>query len=77
MQAIGVRSAGLGIAVRIADGNPEALRAAVLETLRQLRLLQNPGRMPLAPFAPGIIRNHRGRAVGRVAAQFRLQRGRS
>ena len=75
VQAIGVRSAGLGIAVRIADGNPDALRAATLEVLRQLGLLEGPGRAPLEQFAHGIISNTRGRPVGRVMAKLRLRRG--
>ena len=36
MQTIGVRSQGLGIAIRIADGNTRAVHAATVEVLEQL-----------------------------------------
>jgi len=74
LQAIGVRSRGIGIAVRIADGNPAAVRAATVSALQQLKLLANPRPTPLAPFAEGIVRNDRGREVGRIDARFRLPR---
>lgn len=73
LQAIGVRSRGLGIAIRIADGNAMAVNAATLETLRQLGLLQDASRTPLAIFAQRGVRNDRGREVGRIAAILRLR----
>lgn len=73
VQALGVRSRGLGIAIRIADGNAAAVNAATLETLAQLGLLRDAGRTPLARFAPGSIRNDRGREIGRMTATFRLR----
>lgn len=72
LQAIGVRSRGLGIAVRIADGNREALNAATLESLRQLGLLRMAERVPLDPFARRAVRNDKGTVVGRIDAKFRL-----
>jgi L-asparaginase II len=72
LQAIGVRSRSLGIAVRIADGNREALNTATLETLHQLGLLRKADRDPLAHFARRAVRNDMGTAVGRIEAEFRL-----
>ncbi len=63
---------GLGIAVRIADGNPVAVRAAVVATLQQLGLLGDPAKTPLASFADASVRNDRGRVVGRLDACFVL-----
>src|SRR5262249_49839490 len=39
VQALGVKSKGLGIAVRIADGNKRALQVATVNVLQQLGLL--------------------------------------
>ena len=76
VQAIGVRSRGIGIAVRIADGNPRALHVATHEVLRQLGLLDEAAEHilagGLADFAAPMIRNQRGVAVGTVAPVFTL-----
>ena len=74
LQAIGVPREGLGIAVRIVNGDPAAARVAAVETLRQLGLVEDPGKTPLAPFAGGPVRNDRGREVGRMEARFTLHR---
>jgi len=73
LQAIGDPGRGLGIAVRVVNGDPAAARVAAVEVLRQLRLVEDPGRTPLAPFAGGAVRNDRGREVGRIEARFSLQ----
>lgn len=72
VQTVGVRSMGLGVAVRICDGNPRALHAATIEVLRQLDAL--PGAVPdlFARFERPAIRNLRGTEVGRVEPVFRL-----
>jgi L-asparaginase II len=72
MQAIGIRSRGLGIAVRLADGNPGALRTATVAVLQALGVLERIDGTPLAPLVPGPIRNYRGTTVGDVRAAFKL-----
>jgi L-asparaginase II len=67
VQAMGVRSRGLGIAIRIADGNVAALRLATVAVLEQLQL----GKMP-EDFAATVIRNDRGTEVGAMHARFEL-----
>jgi L-asparaginase II len=74
VQAVGVTSKGLGIAVRICDGNPRALHAATVEVLQQLGLLGDAAATPLARFARPPIRSLRGVEVGRVEPVFRLTR---
>ncbi len=74
VQAIGVRSRGLGIAVRIADGNPRALMATTVEVLQQLDLLGDPATTALARYARPAVRNYRGTEVGRVRPLFDLKR---
>jgi L-asparaginase II len=73
MQAIGVRSKQLGIAIRIADGNPRALHAATVEVLQQLGLLDDPSGTPLAPYDCPPIRNYRGIETGAVVPVLKLR----
>lgn len=72
VQAIGVKSKGVGIAVRIADGNARALAVATVAVLEQLGLLADAAHTPLAKFARPAMRNHRGLAVGRIEPVFAL-----
>jgi L-asparaginase II len=72
VQAIGVTSKGIGIALRIADGNPRALAVATVAALEQLGLLADATRSPLARYKQPVIRNHRGLEVGRVEPVFAL-----
>jgi L-asparaginase II len=74
VQAIGVRSRGIGIAIRVADGNRRALHVATLAVLQQLGLVHEPAGTPLAPLDEGVIRNYRGIAVGAVEPTFSLPR---
>lgn len=74
VQALGIRSRGLGIAVRVADGNVRALMAATVEVLVQLGVIDDPESTPLARFAQPVLRNYRGTEVGRVQPLFKLPR---
>jgi L-asparaginase II len=74
MQAIGIRSRGIGIAIRIADGNRRALHVATLAVLQQLGLIGSPAGTPLAKMDEQVIRNCRGIAVGAVEPVFSLPR---
>ncbi len=72
MQAIGVKSKGIGIAIRIADGNRRALHVATISVLQQLGLLGDPAATPMAKMDEHVIRNYRGLDVGRVEPAFAL-----
>lgn len=74
VQAIGIRSRGIGIAIRIADGNRRALHVATLAALQQLGLIDDPADTPLAPLDEHVIRSYRGIAVGAVEPVFSLPR---
>jgi len=74
VQAIGIRSRRIGIAIRIADGNRRALHVATVAALRQLGLVDDPAATPLAPMDERVIRNYRGLAVGTVEPTFSLPR---
>jgi L-asparaginase II len=66
VQAIGVRSAGLGIAVKVADGAKRGLHPAVVSVLDQLGLLDDARRRALAAWREPAVRNYRGIETGRV-----------
>ncbi len=72
VQTLGIRSRGLGIAVRAADGSPRALRSALLQVMRALGLVGDIRGTPLEPLIPEEIRNWRGTVVGRIAPAFEL-----
>ena len=74
VQAIGIRSKGIGIALRMADGNGRALHAAAVEALQQLGLLDDATATPLARYVRPALRNSRGIEVGRVEPLFTLPR---
>jgi L-asparaginase II len=66
VQAIGVRSHGLGIAVKVADGAKRALYPAIVDVLGQLGLVDAAAREALRPWGRGEVRNYRGLATGEV-----------
>jgi L-asparaginase II len=74
LQAIGVRSRGLGIVVRVASGNPWATYVAAVEVLHQVGLLDRPEATALAPAFRPAVRNASGRQTGRTLPLFELPR---
>ena len=74
MQAVGVRSQGLGIAVRIAGGDSRALHVATVEVLHQIGLLDDPLHGPLARHFRPAAHNARGTETGRMRPLFTLPR---
>jgi L-asparaginase II len=66
---------GLGIALKIEDGeNHRARPVAVIETFRQLGILDARSVDELKKYARFLITNHRGDSVGEVRPQFELER---
>jgi L-asparaginase II len=72
VQAIGIRSRRLGIAVRIADGSARALHTVTTEVLYQLGLLPKPADSPLARTFRPPLTNYRGLTVGSLRPLFDL-----
>ena len=65
---------GLGLALKIEDGEDRRARpTVVIESLRQLGVLDDATLERLAPYAKFMVRNHRGDAVGEVRASFELE----
>ncbi|HEX8012590.1 MAG TPA: asparaginase [Casimicrobiaceae bacterium] len=74
VQAIGVRSRGWGIAVKVVDGNARGLHPATVAVLDQIGLLDTARQAALAPWRQPEIRNYRGLTTGRVEAVVELAR---
>jgi L-asparaginase II len=74
VQALGIRSAGLGIAIKVADGAVRALHPSTFSVLDQLGLLDTHRRTHLAPYRSTTLRNARGISAGDVHAVFTLDR---
>ncbi len=66
VQAIGIASLGIGIAVKVADGAKRALLPAVVAVLDQLGLLDAARREALAPYARPNLLNYRGIVTGTI-----------
>lgn len=73
VQTIGIRSAGLGIAIKLADGATRSLQTATFAVLDQLGLLDARQRALLEPYRAPPLLNVRGSKVGDIRAVFALQ----
>jgi L-asparaginase II len=62
----------LGIAVKLADGNPRALYPATISVLQQLGLLPAVDATPLASWPRPQIHNLKGLSTGEVRATVQL-----
>ena len=74
VQVIGIRSAGLGIALKIADGNMRALYTAAVAVLQQLGLVSAAEASPLAPWIRPQLHNFRGLPTGEVRSVLALKK---
>ena len=72
VQAIGIRSRGIGIAIKVADGQSRGLMPSVVAVLDQLGLLDDASREALAPWGRRPIRNYRGTQTGEIRPAVRL-----
>ena len=65
---------GIGLALKMEDGDDKRARPpAVIEALRQLRVLHDTEISSLAAYAPTPITNRRGQRVGEARAAFSLK----
>lgn len=70
VQAIGIRSRGIGIAIKIADGGTRALPVVTAAVLEQLALLSADG--IVRTWRESEIRNSTGKLTGRLLPVFTL-----
>lgn len=73
VQAIGIRSLGLGIAVKIADGNMRGLHPATIAVLEHIGAMSETRRAQLAIWAKPPIYSAAGSLVGVIEAVVQLQ----
>ncbi|HSC22790.1 MAG TPA: asparaginase [Casimicrobiaceae bacterium] len=66
VQAIGIRSEGIGIAIKVADGQKRGLYPAIVEVLSQLGVADAHARRLLEPWRVRTVRNYRGLATGEI-----------
>ena len=76
LQAIGVRSKGIGIAIKVADGAKRGLHPATVAVLDQLGLLDATQRARLAPWREPLVHNYRGVVTGQVRPAVVLDKAR-
>jgi L-asparaginase II len=66
---------GLGLALKIEDGEDRRARpTVVIESLRQLGVLDDEAYEAVRPYSTFAVRNHRGETVGEVRANFELEK---
>lgn len=75
VEVIGILSKGIGIAIKIADGNMRAIYPVIVETLRQLGVVDDNQATAIAEFSQPQIYNFRNINVGHIVPAFKLKRG--
>lgn len=74
VQTLGIRSRGLGVAVKIADGDFPSVFAVTIAVLKQLGLLDHGSDSQLlAPWADPVLRSHNGSRAGQLKATVQLK----
>ncbi|WP_026962119.1 asparaginase [Alicyclobacillus herbarius] len=71
--SVGLPKLGLGMAVKIEDGNARAAYPTVVEALSQMQALAPTVLSKLEAFWHPVLKNHRGIVVGRIVPDFRLE----
>jgi len=74
VQAIGLRRAGWGIAIKVGDGAGRALPPATVAVLEALGMLDDAARRELAPWATPRLHNARGTPVGAIESMIVLDK---
>ncbi len=72
VQALGIRSRGLGIAIKVADGATRGLHPATVAVLDALGLVDAEARDTLAAWGSPILANFRGIEIGRIEPAVEL-----
>ena len=73
VQAIGIRSEGLGIAIKVSDGQKRGLYPAIVAVLDALGVLDAAARSALAAWATRTVRNYRGIETGEIRPHIDLK----
>jgi L-asparaginase II len=74
-QGLAVRRLGLGVAIKVIDGNyMRGIPPAAIEVLRQLGALEEAELAQLSRLRGEVVTNHRGLETGEVKAVVQLRR---
>ncbi|MGQ0657146.1 MAG: asparaginase [Chromatiales bacterium] len=73
VHALTIRSRGIGIAMKVADGAARAAHAVIVETLRQIGLVDDVTNTSLAAYARPQLTNWRNMVTGEVLPIFQLR----
>jgi L-asparaginase II len=74
VQTIGIRSRGLGVAVKVSDGDFPSVFAVTIAVLKQLGVLDPGSDCPLlAPWADPVLKSCNGASVGQLKATVQLK----
>lgn len=74
IQCIGDVESGLGIAIKIEDGNGRAASVAAMEVLKQLGIGDEPLYQKLDQYREAPVLNARKEKIGRIEADFKLEK---
>ena len=72
VQTVGIRSRGLGVAVKVSDGDFPSVFAVTISVLKQLGVLEGENQL-LAPWADPALNNCNGAPVGQLKATVQLK----
>ncbi len=70
----GIPGIGIGLAVKVDDGNPRAAYPTVVEAMRQAQLVSPQVLERLVSFHKPSLTNHKGTVVGEIVPVFRLKK---
>jgi L-asparaginase II len=74
VQTVGIRSRGLGVAVKVSDGDFPSVFAVTIAVLKQLGVLEQDSDCPLlAPWADPLLKSYNGSTVGQLKATVQLK----
>ena len=73
VRCVGIRTHGLGVALKVGDGNYPTAYAVTIEVMRQLGILDDHTFDELREWANPVPRNCVGRAVGDLSCDFELK----
>jgi L-asparaginase II len=71
---LALTGAGLGVAIKVADGQARGLNPTAIETLNQLQVLTSEAKAALTGYHQPAIKNHRKEIVGQVRTVFTLKK---
>ncbi|MBE6994854.1 MAG: asparaginase [Ruminococcaceae bacterium] len=72
---VGIKDKGIGIAVKIDDGNGAVRDMVVCEVLRQLGYINEQNEAVFAPWSKKEVYNHKKELVGHTVTDFTLHKG--